>query len=198
MFWGELILEGEANLMASEKSSRPCSCFRTTFSSRPNPSRNEDTASFLGHIPGVSELNESTLNLDDFFCASSTKVWKKQLGLRRIELNLLDFWKWWCSLTWRRYKLTTPFHQTKCPTQLRSAHNYIICYECRRRALNSLFFAFKKLPVFKFIPGGTVLIGTLMSSFPKRYVHLPTSKRGYETLGGSPWVVRKNHRRLAH
>ena len=44
-------------LMASEKSSRPCSCFRTTISSRPNPSRNEDTASFLGHIPGVSELN---------------------------------------------------------------------------------------------------------------------------------------------
>lgn len=29
---------------------------------------------------------ERSRHLDDFFCASSTKVWRKQLGLRRIEL----------------------------------------------------------------------------------------------------------------
>lgn len=123
MFWGESVGRGSFFFGIGKKKIQAMQLFQTTFSSRPNPSRNEDTASFLGHIPGVSELNESTLNLDDFFCASSTKVWRKQLGLRRIELNLPDFWKWWCSLTWRRYKLTTPFQETKCPTQLRSAHN---------------------------------------------------------------------------
>lgn len=124
MFWGESVGRGKAFNDASE-TNHPG---HAVVSGR--HFRRSESKSQWRHcqFPWTyswrrTELNESTLNLDDFFCASSTKVWRKQLGLRRIELNLPDFWKWWCSLSWRRYKLTTPFHQTKCPTQLRSAHN---------------------------------------------------------------------------